>query len=144
MINILETPLTKPKAKKFVPHYSLVFQYLIGSTSGFKSTQVKVKLDDPIIERFFKTLKGLMSNKDMYYIFLEEDCFDSSLANGLLNQEDYDFLKDTLFNKKSIYSKLVVTYVERFSPFNSGDTTLQYIELFYFDEDGVKFEAKVK
>lgn len=144
MINILETPLTKPKAKKIVPHYSLVFQYLIGSTSGFKSTKVKVKLDDPIIERFFKTLKGLMSNKDMYYIFLEEDCFDSSLANGLLNQEDYDFLKDTLFNKKSIYSKLVVTYVERFSPFNSGDTTLQYIELFYFDEDGVKFEAKVK
>ena len=144
MINILETPLTKPKAKKIVPHYSLVFQYLIGSTSGFKSTKVKVKLDDPIIERFFKTLNGLMSNKDMYYIFLEEDCFDSSLANGLLNQEDYDFLKDTLFNKKSIYSKLVVTYVERWSPFNSGDTTLQYIELFYFDEDGVKFEAKVK
>ena len=144
MINILETPLTKPKAKKIVPHYSLVFQYLIGSTSGFKSTKVKVKLDDPIIERFFKTLKGLMSNKDMYYIFLEEDCFDNSLANGLLNQEDYDFLKDTLFNKKSIYSKLVVTYVERWSPFNSGDTTLQYIELFYFDEDGVKFEAKVK
>lgn len=144
MINILETPLTKPKAKKIVPHYSLVFQYIIGSTCGFKSTKVKVKLDDPIIERFFKTLKGLMSNKDMYYIFLEEDCFDSSLANGLLNQEDYDFLKDTLFNKKSIYSKLVVTYVERFSPFNSGDTTLQDIELFYFDEDGVKFEAKVK
>ena len=143
MINILETPLTKPKAKKIVPHYSLVFQYIIGSTSGFKSTKVKVKLDDQIIERFFKTLNGLMSNKDMYYIFLEEDCFDSSLANGLLNQEDYDFLKDTLFNKKSIYSKLVVTYVERFSPFNSGDTTLQYIELFYFDEDGVKFEAKV-
>ena len=144
MINILETPLTKPKAKKIVPHYSLVFQYLIGSTSGFKSTKVKVKLDDPIIERFFKTLNVLMSNKYMYYIFLEEDCFDSSLANGLLNQEDYDFLKDTLFNKKSIYSKLVVTYVERWSPFNSGDTTLQYIELFYFDEDGVKFEAKVK
>ena len=144
MINILETPLTKPKAKKIEPHYSLLFQYLIGSTSGFKSTKVKVKLDDPIIERFFKTLNGLMSNKDMYYIFLEEDCFDSSLANGLLNQEDYDFLKDTLFNKKSIYSKLVVTYVERWSPFNSGDTTLQYIELFYFDEDGVKFEAKVK
>ena len=65
MINILETPLTKPKAKKIVPHYSLVFQYLIGETSGFKSTKVKVKLDDPIIERFFKTLNGLMSNKDM-------------------------------------------------------------------------------
>ena len=143
MINILEIPLTKPKAMKIAPHYSLVFQYLIGETSGFKSTKVKVKLDDSIIERFFKTLKKLMSHREMYYIFLEEDCFDGSLAGGLINQDDYDFLKDTLFNPKSIYSKAVVTYVDRGHPFKSGDATLQYIELFYFDEDGVKYETKV-
>jgi hypothetical protein len=143
MITILETPLTKAKAKKIKPHYSFVYQYLIGETSGFKSTKVKVALDDPTLERYFKILDSLRPTSDMWYVMLEEENLVKHIELGQITEDDAEFLRQTMYNPKSIYSKGIITYVERYSPFNSGDASLQYVEIFYFDEDGIKYETKV-
>ena len=143
MITILETPLTKAKVKKIKPHYSLVYQYLIGETCGFKSTKLKVALDDPTLERYFKILNSLRPTSDMWYVMLEEENLVKHIELGQITEDDAEFLRQTMYNPKSIYSKGIITYVERYSPFDSGDASLQYVEIFYFDEDGIKYETKV-
>ena len=143
MIKILAAVDNKRKDKKIKPYYSFVYQYLIGETSGFKSTKVKVALDDPQLERYFKVVDSLQRTDDMWYVMLEEEYLVKHVKEGHITEYDAEFLRETMYNPKSIYSKGVLIYVDRGHPFKSGDASLSYVELFYFDEDGIKYETKV-
>lgn len=98
MIKIL--PNVKP-TKPQEPYYNLTYNYMIGDADGETTEESTCSINNPYVERYVTLLNKLTPPKGHWGIILERSRLKDHFEQGQLTQEEYDFLKCTMFNDNS-------------------------------------------
>jgi len=154
MIEIIKKKVSKKKRR---PYYKLVFNYMIGDANGDTTEEMITSVDNPYVERFVKLLNSLKPNKGRWGLILDTENITKCFTEGQINEDDWKFLMYMMFpyydlgimkTPFEIEEKDIGEY-DVFSDCVRGDTEYSIlffggIDLFYYDEYGVKHKTKIK
>ena len=143
----------KKSKKKREPYYHLVFNYMIGDANGYTSEEVEANVDNPYVERFVKLLNSLQPTKGRWGVILEEARLRDSLNEGQITEDDYNFLCPMMFYDWEEENELEEDPDDGFKyefmdcvrdEAEYSFLVFEGIDLYYYDEYGVKHETKIK
>lgn len=150
MIEVLKKKKTK---KKQEPYYRLVFNYMIGDANGDTTEETETSIDNPYLERFVKLLNGLEPLKGHWGVMLEDYRLQRHVKEGHITQEDYEFLAPMMFYDWEEENDIEADYDDghKYGFMDCIRAEAEYsflvfqgIDLFYYDENGVEHETKIK
>lgn len=142
----------QPDGRKIDPYYILRFNYMIGDADGDTEGEADVSLDNPFVERFVTLLNRLEPPQGYWGFGLEEKKIEAIYKEGQLTEDDYNFLRRTLFAERedNDYFKTeqendwadeffegVISYVEY------SFLTFQGVDLMYVDETGRELGTQI-
>jgi len=157
MIKVVEK---KNKKKKQDPYYELIYNYMIGDGKGNTTEEVIVSVNNPFVERYVKLLNSLQPTKNHWGIVFEGDRVYESYQEGQITKDDYLFLERMMNDGDNddddddeeedifIVSKADEGYASEFYEGVRGETSYSFlvfegIDLYYYDEYGVKHETEI-
>lgn len=152
MIKVVEK---KNNKKKQDPYYELVYNYMIGDGKGNTKEEVIVSVDNPFVERYVKLLNKLEPTKNHWGIVFEGNRIYESYNEGQITKDDYLFLERMMKEDYEdededvfIVSKSDEDYASEFYEGVRGETEYSFlvfegIDLYYYDEYGVKHETRI-
>lgn len=156
MIEIVKEKKSK-KAKK--PYYILKYEYMIGDANGSTSEKVRVSADNPFIERYVTLLNSLKATKGHWDVMLEYGRIEDHAKEKQITKDDLNFLNRVMFcdcddedsSEKNEYFKTDKEnkFANEFADGVRSDTeysflVFQGVTLYYYDENGIKNNTKIK
>ena len=130
------------------PFYKVKFKYDVGDSEGYHTTRCKVSVDNPYLEKLLVALKKLKKPENYrgWGITLDNDMFGYNWDNDFITKEERDLLflirydvdgkDDFAYELSGLIANL---------PGNMGRYVLYTgYKLEYVDENGVKFNTKIK
>jgi len=132
--------------KKTIPYYKLVFNYMIGDADGQTNKICKIATDHPYVERFVKLLNSVKPVKGTWGIILNKETLDKFLKEKQISKDDHKFLKNLMFEE---YEEDNEYKCYDFYDCIQSDTEYSFlvfegIDLYYYDEKGIKHETEIK
>lgn len=140
----------KPKSskkKKQDPYYKLVYYYTIGDADGNTSEEVFLSVDNPYIEKYVLLLDKLSPTKGYWGISLDRYRLIKHCEEGQITDDEYNFLyslmfKDGLEEDNREYSAEFYEGIRAETEYSF--LTFDGVDLFYYDEFGVKHETIIE
>lgn len=152
----------KPRKRKVKPHYILKYEYMIGDANGDTSESVKISADNPHLERYVKLLRKVKPCKGCWGTQLNSEDLENWLEEKQITQDDFNFLKATMFEGGTYYGdddveeEIVSPYDQEEDPFLAefyegvqadaeySFLVFQGLDLKYVNEKGEKQKVRVK
>ncbi len=148
----IEIKSKKTQTYKSNPFYTLTYNYMIGDSKGYTSEEVRLSIDNPLIERYCVLLNSLKTTNGYWGIMLQGNRMYSHYAEKQITKDDFDFLMATMFEgDDSNYFKTddEKKYADEFYGGVRSDTeysflVFQGVVLKYTDEYGEKHYTQFK
>lgn len=147
------------KKKEIIkPYYELTLEYTVGDSEGDTEISNKISLENPFIERFCELLSLLEPLKGNWGIIFNEKEIISNYKEGKISKNDCEFLITMMYGgfsegsegfKKFEIEDEYIKYSKEFRKLIKNEYAYTFLvyedyHLQYIDEDGKKFEAKLK
>jgi len=150
MIRIKEIP----KSEVSEPYYLLVYEYMIGDADGDTSREVNVSIDNPYTERYIDLLCSLYDEDNIDFVVLNEEYLYDFYTENKISIEDYAFLcrmmgfqydePDYVFEVSPDNEKYANEFRDGVcSEIGYVGLSLDYVDLFYYDEHGTKYDTEI-
>jgi hypothetical protein len=153
MIKVVE----KKNKKARDPYYKLKFNYMIGDADGNTSEEMSVRVGvlDDVIERFVKLINSLEPTKGHWGVMLSGDRIYEHFQENQITEDDYNFLKTVMFeywdedeeedgeetdNKYKEYESFFADCIQAEAEYSF--LVFEGVDLYYYDENGVKHDTK--
>ena len=101
MIRVIEK---KKKGKPQKPYYILKYNYMIGDADGDTSEKCDISIDNPFLERYVTLLNSLKPTKGTWGLCLDSTTLKKAFGENQITEDDYNFLKETMFEGGSVSS----------------------------------------
>jgi len=138
----------KTSSRKRTPYYLLVFNYMIGDANGDTRKSVRVSVDNPYVERFCKLLNKLKPLKGSWGICFRDNYLEDFLKCRQIKKDDFEFLRQTMYKdvegEVNLEEKHLVFYEGITGETEYSFLVFEGVDLYYFDEFGLKHETEIK
>lgn len=123
------------------PYYELTFEYMIGDADGDAKEKVDVALDNPHLERFYKLVSGLERLPGKIGVVLDHEDLKKQLSLKKITEDDYEFLKATMFESVDSTYWPIDANDEKYDAFGEFFEGVRYhIRNSFLTFDGFKLE----
>ncbi len=139
------------KRKKVKPHYILEYNYMIGDADGETTEKCKISLDNPYVERYCKLLSNLEPTEGTWGLSLDFETLESLLGEKQITDDDFQFLTVLMFEDSDSDFVIPKEHKKHSKEFYGGVQTdvgysfltLEDLELYYIDEQGIQHETEI-
>lgn len=137
------------------PYYLLVFNYMIGDANGNTTSEVKLSINNPYIERFCTLISSLKPTKGHWGVMLERQRMRQHVNEEQISKEDMEFLERVMFIEHFDDDELCAVFkseeeIDFAAEFYDGVRAMseysflvfEGVSLYYIDEYGNKFNTR--